>query len=78
MKLCSLFREETEDDEGAEEAAPAHRVHADGGGGVSACWAPAAPSWEAPRREEADARRSASTYTPPFLKNLHPLQAGII
>lgn len=44
MKLCSLFREETEDDEGAEEAAPAHRVHADGGGGVSACWAPAAPS----------------------------------
>lgn len=62
---CSLLREETENDEGTEEAAPPHRVHADSGGGVSACWAPAAPSWEAPRREEADARRSASTYAPP-------------
>lgn len=74
---CSLLREETEDDEGTEEAAPPHRVHADGGGGVSACWAPTAPSWEAPR-EEAVSRHSASTHTPPLVKNLHLLQAGII
>lgn len=54
-----VHREEAQDDEGAEEAAPPCCVHADGDGGFPASWACTAARPEASQREEADARRPA-------------------
>lgn len=70
MCVCVL-REEAQDDEGTEEAAPPRRVHAHGGGGFPAYWAcstpstPSPPSPEASQWKEADARHLASTCTLP-------------
>lgn len=74
VPVCVLHREEAQDDEGTQEAAPPRRVHPHGGGGFPAYWAFAAPGGEASQWAEADARHSASTCTPPkgrFSKNVY-------
>lgn len=67
--MAVLLREETQGDEGTEEAAPPRRVRAHGGDGSAACWAPTA-NGEASEWEEADARHPASKPLPPPAPNL--------
>lgn len=67
MWVCVFFlRKETEDDEGAEEAAPPCSVFTDGGcRRFSTAQGHTPPSRQASQREETDAHHPPSEHTPP-------------